>query len=310
MKQFLRRIRAWSLRPISNETLEIQTQLKSSNAALVTLQQDVRSLRSSVVALEALTKELVLHEAEPVLNEIETFLKQKQLNFTSTLEMIRDNKMSFTRFGDGELKLMLRPTYNLRFQPYDPLLAEELKRVFAADTTNGNLLVGFPTLYKDLHWSRVWMDLWKEVKKLVPEREIWGNSHVSRPICFQELGIQGVNLWREIWQDRDVVIVTGVNSRMELIPELFNNVRRIDHVGGEPINAFSHLTQLHQDLNPHLSHGKLFLIALGPTGTVLSAQLSELGEQAVDIGHISDSYQTVFEGEAWPESKPVLRTHD
>nr|WP_236544255.1 GT-D fold domain-containing glycosyltransferase [Morganella morganii] len=38
----------------------------------------------------------------------------------------------------------------------------------------------------------------------------------------------------------------------------------------------------------------LFLIAAGPTGTVLSARLADNGKTALDIGNLVSSYNTVF----------------
>lgn len=48
----------------------------------------------------------------------------------------------------------------------------------------------------------------------------------------------------------------------------------------------------------------LFLIALGPAGTVLSARLTDKEKIAYDIGHLTNSYDTVFSGAAVPEQLP------
>ena len=38
----------------------------------------------------------------------------------------------------------------------------------------------------------------------------------------------------------------------------------------------------------------LILIALGPSGTVLAHRLTQLDYQALDIGHITSSYEEAF----------------
>lgn len=49
----------------------------------------------------------------------------------------------------------------------------------------------------------------------------------------------------------------------------------------------------------------VFLLSLGPTATVLAARLSRHGRRAIDIGHLTTSYGTVFLGNARPEAQPV-----
>lgn len=50
----------------------------------------------------------------------------------------------------------------------------------------------------------------------------------------------------------------------------------------------------------------LFLIALGPTGTVLAARLHHRGFRALDIGHLNNSYDTVFLNQMRPEQITYL----
>jgi len=76
-----------------------------------------------------------------------------------------------------------------------------------------------------------------------------------------------------------------------------------------PTNAYSDYSRIYSEcLSYHTEH--LFLIAAGPTATVLVADLSALGYQAIDIGHISNCYhQYLGEADA-PESIPlVVKNH-
>lgn len=291
MKDFLRRSRGWLTRPITQ-------QLDAHRAEQAALKGH----------LNALLEDSVRGSASYYLDQIEDVLGSQQLSFTQTIEKIAVDQLSFARFGDGEFKSMLRPSYNLRFQPGSPELAHSLRSVFTDPHEKSRCLVGFPTLYRDLHWSRVWIDIWPEVRSLIRPEQVFGNAHVSRPILFQTLGARGVELWRSVWQDRDVVLVTGKDSRMTLIPELFDNVAGLIRLDSASVDAFSDLERVLSEADVELGKGRLFLIALGPAGTILASKLANLGEQAVDIGHISDSYETSFQGAPWPESKPVTRT--
>ena len=114
-----------------------------------------------------------------------------------------------------------------------------------------------------------------------------------------------MQLWRDVWEAKEVVIVTGENSRFVLEPALFDNVKSVDFIYSTPIDAYSDLPRLMPLLEAQ-DPDKLFLIALGPTGTLLAAKLAQAGRWAIDIGHISESYANVFEGGAWPEDTAVV----
>ncbi|WP_231445202.1 GT-D fold domain-containing glycosyltransferase [Brevibacterium zhoupengii] len=234
-----------------------------------------------------------------IFEEIQTTVDTKQLSFLDTVNSLRDRQISFSRFGDGEIRLMLRPQYNLKFQKNSPQLAESLRAVLADQT--GQLLVGFPHFYREQHWSEVWSDVWDQFRQLIEHRGVYGNSHVSRPIFFETLGQAGLDAWREVWNGKSVTVVTGRGASFDLVPELFSNATSAAIIESRPENAFSDidrlLTRLEQDSS------ELILISLGPAGTVLSHRLSSIGRWAIDIGHISDSYRYAFNSGDWPEKQ-------
>lgn len=240
--------------------------------------------------------------ATPTLNEVQEYVDERQLSFLDTIKVIRDEGLSFARFGDGEMKSMLRPDYNLSFQKNSPALASALRSVYTE--TSDNLLLGFPYLYREAHWSGVWCDVWPQMKKLVYLHDRVGNSHVSRPVFFQNTGDEGVEAWRSIWADKRVTVITGKGSRFENVPALFDGTKSFDYIYSMPSNAFSDLDRVKTEVAG--SDADLFLISLGPAGTILANDLAKQGRQAIDIGHISDSYVNVFEGGEWPENKPAV----
>lgn len=306
MKKSLRRARAWLMRPPMDSLKSQKTALNSVRKQNAQTTEEINELKKRISSLDGLIADSVRGSAIPYLEDIHRMLDAKQLSFVETLEKIRDERMSFARFGDGEFKNMLRTNYNLRFQPGSPELANALTKVFTSTSADSRCLIGFPTLYRDLHWSRVWIDFWPEVRALIPADQVFGNSRVSRPIFFEKLGQEGVELWRSVWEGRHIVVVTGKDSRMTLVPELFDNVASVDRIDSLPVDAFSDIDRI-VDIAHSDAQDRLFLVALGPAGTVLTSKLAQLGHQAIDIGHISDSYETVFNGAAWPEHKPVTR---
>lgn len=241
----------------------------------------------------------------PVLDEAQAFTAARQMSFRETLVNIARDGLSFARFGDGELRMMLRAEYSVKFQRNNPDLQADLAEVLTADDNhNASLLVGFPQVFRDMHWSGVWADIWPQLRGMLPPDVVYGNSQVSRPFFFSHLGDEGVELWRRIWEGLDICIITGTGSRFELIDELFDNVAGVSFIHTLPAQAHADIPNLLHRVKTE-STADLHLVALGPAGTVLAAQLARIGRRAIDVGHISDGYLNACKGGAWPESKPV-----
>lgn len=245
--------------------------------------------------------------AHDVLAEVGAFTRERQYSFEQTIQQIATRRLSFARFGDGEFRTMLRSEFNLKFQPWSADLAADLRQVLTFEGYDPEkLMLGFPYPYRNLHWSGVWLDIWEELRPLLRTDLMWGNSHLSRPIFFQQLGQRGVEMWRNVWADREICVVTGENSRFSLTPELFDNVKATKFVYSTPVDAYSDLPRLMkvlEDENPE----QLFLLSLGPAGTLVTAWLAKTGRWAIDIGHISDSWANVFAEGQWPESLGIRR---
>jgi hypothetical protein len=115
-----------------------------------------------------------------------------------------------------------------------------------------------------------------------------------------------VELWRDVWAGAEVCVVTGEGSRFELVPELFDNIKSSRYVYSTPVNAYADLPRLMEALESE-DPDQLYLISLGPAGTLVAAWLARMGRWAIDIGHISDSWANVFNSGAWPESLDVRK---
>jgi hypothetical protein len=274
----------------------------AANPEALKLLKDVRwELQQQRKLLETLR----LQATAPVLDEVQAFAGQHQLSFEATMERLREDGASFARFGDGEFRLMLRSEYKLRFQSNSPSLQKGLREILQAPPS-GSLLKGFPQVYRDVHWSGVWSEMWGQLSAMLPDGETFGNSHVTRPIFFELLGDRGVQLWREVWHNRSVTVVTGRSSRFELLDDLFDNIDSVQFVYSTPTEAWGDVPRLLDEVR-QLPTTDLYLVALGPAGTVLTARMADRGMRALDIGHISDSYLTAFKGGAWPENKEITR---
>lgn len=282
-----------------NELSKVQSELQRQTTVLDKLLWEAQTNRKSMDALRS-------NALRPLFSEIRAFVNSKQLGFNETLDRIVSDNLSFARFGDGELSMLLRPDYSLSFQPNSEGIRSELREVVQSDSQS--LLLGFPFFYRDAHWSNVWAGIWDEVHELFAEVETVGNAHVSRPVYFAGERDTAVLKWREVWDDKRVTVITGQGSRFDLIPQLFNNVKDSSFLYSTPKNAYADLDRILETVETtEYKATDIFLVALGPAGTVLTHKLALSGRRAIDIGHLPNSYDNVFGSGAWPEAIPVLK---
>lgn len=247
-------------------------------------------------------------EMREVLVEVRRAIQDRQLSMMETVRQLADGK-SIARWGDGEIKLMLQPEFDLMFQKSSPDLAKELRTLMINhDAFSDRLLLAMPTVYTTRLWMGIWAENWHKLRPLLDaSSSSWANTHITRPTFFQRHGQDAVNAWRKVWEGKRICVVAGKGSRFELIPELFDNVASSVRVDSAPTDAFFEIEQLTAEL-ANVSEIDLYLIALGPTGTVLAGYLaSDLGgrRQAIDIGHLASSYLNVFSGGKVPEGLPT-----
>ena len=216
-----------------------------------------------------------------------------------TIRHITEGNRSISRFGDGEM-LLTSPSKSIGFQEGSPLLAKRLREVLVSHEEGH--LVAIPDVFSGLNRYRrkcrrfqrthffIYGKWWDQL--LIPGRK-YENAFLSRPYMDYTSKEHCARWFRElktIWKGRDIVFIEGAMSRLGVGNDLFDNAGSIRRILCPPRNAFERYDRiLHEALK--VEKEVLFLIALGPTATVLAYDLHNAGYQAVDIGHIDVEYE-------------------
>lgn len=216
-----------------------------------------------------------------------------------TIHRIVTERSSISRFGDGEI-LLTCPNKKIGFQKGNVQLAKRLEEVLLSHV-DGHL-VCISDVFSDLHrYNRKSRRFWRTHfflygswwdKLLVPER-LYYNTFVTRPymdFAKKENSARWFHDIKEIWQDRDVIFIEGEKSRLGVGNDLFNNVQSIRRILCPACDAFDRYNEIITEARK-LEKTVLFLIALGPTATILSYDLFKLGYQAIDAGHVDVEYE-------------------
>lgn len=235
-----------------------------------------------------------------------------------SVEHILRSKCSVARFGDGELQMIShylnkgnKENFGVdTFQDYDAGLGERLLEVLQSN--NPNLLCCLPYQLKDssisdlfgeVFWDREWLARKDFLIKYALDRQL-GDTNFTR-FYMGRLDIQNYPSYiaslKEIWNNRSLLIVEGELSRLGVGNDLFDSAREIRRVLCPKTNAFARYDAILKEVlrvNPVNSFDlqgdkekPLIILALGHTATILAYDLSQLGYQALDLGHIDVEYE-------------------
>lgn len=202
---------------------------------------------------------------------------------------------SLARYGDGEFKLILGE--NISFQKYDKKLAERLKNILKND--NDNLLVGIIDIFgcpPSDYMRKVAVNCREEIYKYLDFEKEYLDSMFTRRVKFvsNKQGMDYFSRIKQLWDNKDVVIVEGAGSRLGVGNDLFSNTKSIKRILCPIKDAFSKYDEILKECLKQKD--KLFILALGPTATVLADDLSKEGCTALDIGHLDTAYEAFLRG--------------
>lgn len=214
-------------------------------------------------------------------------------------ELIKNNK-SLSRFGDGELNLICGE--KLGFQDLDSKLSKRLEEVLRSN--DERVLIGIPDVLNYEAFAKLtdesrnfWVEniyKYKDVwAKYLDKNNTYASANVTRfYIRNKDKGecdklIQKI---MEIWKDKDVIVIEGNQTRFGVGNDILKDAKSVKRVLCPAENAFSKYDEILSSVSK-LDKNTLFLVALGPTASVLTYDLAKLGFRAIDIGHLDLEYE-------------------
>jgi glycosyltransferase family protein len=227
------------------------------------------------------------------------------LSIDQTIEILIRDKLSLSRFGDGEFNLCFNK--KIRFQKPDKELSKRLRDILK-DNGRSKCLVAIPEFSSENNtsfWKQYWFENIKRIAPLLVTGYTYGNMGVTRQSTISQL-----MKFLKLWENKKCVFVIGENSRFEFVPELFGNIKDHSFIYGPPIDAWQKYDELIDKAGEFIAEKDkvIFLISLGPAATVLAYDLSSLGFQALDIGHITNYYKKLLNNEEDPENLPLIKS--
>ena len=228
-----------------------------------------------------------------------TVINPKIMSIEDTLEKIARDHCSVSRFGDGEYKWMA-DLPQTSFQRPSKELKRRLLEIVKSDEENHLVCLsdGFGKLdYLSTDAQYFWYGFMGEHRErwisFLKPGKVYYNTNMTRPYmdymdktpCAHRF-----ELLKEIWKDRDIILIEGDKSRLGIGNDLFDTAKSVRRILAPARDAFGKYDEIFQAAC-EMEQDALYLIALGPTATVLAYDLYKTGRQALDVGHVDIEYE-------------------
>ena len=220
------------------------------------------------------------------------------LSVDETIDLMIGGKSSLSRFGDGEIAIMAGNN-GVGFQDKNDDLSDRLLEVFTSD--DSRVMIGLPDQLTHIHHSirrtrKFWIDfLFKYdnfLKQHLNTSHRYANTNFSRFYMVfksKEKASARFEKIKKIWKGKDVLIVEGEFSRLGVGNDLFRYTKSLKRILCSAKNAWNQYERILAEVRVQ-GEGKLILLALGPTATVLAYDLARAGFRAIDLGHLDVEY--------------------
>lgn len=231
---------------------------------------------------------------------LNVFFKLDILNTEESIDLLLNNDFSISRYGDGELNIMMGG--DIHFQPFNKELATRLKEVLTKYDDKTALKIGVPlAINTSLGYNDTAKEFWK--MNMDTGRMHWFhycgikkkflNASLTR--CYIDYEEKDKSLkWfekiKKLWSNKKILIVEGVTSKLGLDNNLFDNTISVERIITKSFDAWSVYEKIIKATLDVASNYDLILVSLGPTATILAADVAEKGYRILDIGHINLEY--------------------
>ena len=221
------------------------------------------------------------------------------LSIDQSLDYLLEKGASVVRFGDGEMDLVAG--CSIVYQDFDPELSARLREIMSMESDE-HLMICLPDVFTGLErysidaqnfWSLNHLPHFLEKYKNICQAPWYGSTFISRPYIDLEDKTPSAGYFtklKQLWQDKDLLIVEGLTSRSGVGNDLFDGAKSIKRIICPSRNAYSKLEAIKQAVREHADN-RLILTMLGPTAKVLVYDLVQEGYRALDIGHIDSEYE-------------------
>lgn len=228
-----------------------------------------------------------------------------------TMRLLEKEKVSFLRYGDGEIAIMQGKS--IPFQEFNPKLARRLRKILRTETEG--LKIGIPYYYT--HPIKNLNPFVASFAKSLTAQRRFLCRNCNRDMTYIDTCITQVYQTYEkynfqqyykhmqnLLKEREITLICGEGVLDRLEYKAYSICASVDFITAPSMNAFDKYDML---LRAALKTDpkKLVCIVLGPTAKVLASDLHKRGYQAWDMGHYFKDYDAYMRKRPQTEAEIV-----
>lgn len=222
-------------------------------------------------------------------------------NTDETLRALIHTDKSITRVGDGELDMIYG--IDLKFQVCTPEISKRMAEILSGKNVPDNLMVAIPKAWtshrgftrKSIAWWSEYMYYNRNrIYPLLNPDYHYYDAQVTRIYINRRNKADSAryfSLWKQVWEGKDVLLVEGEASRMGVGNDLLHGAKSVRRILCPAKNAYSCFEEIKAAVHRHARQDTLVLLLLGPTATLLAADLAAEGVRVVDTGNLDMEYE-------------------
>ena len=234
------------------------------------------------------------------------------LTTDETLDLMEHEKISFLRYGDGEIAIM--QGNSIPFQEYNEKLAKRLKKLLKMDLQG--LKIGIPYYY--MHPVMTLNDFTAKFAKALSVQRRFLCRNCNRNMLYIDTCITQVyqtykrydfkryyNRIQKLIEDREITIICGEGVLDRLQFKAFDICKSVEFITAPSMNAYAEYDKLLATALK-VDKGRLICIVLGPTAKLLVYDMHRKGYQAWDMGHYFKDYDSFMKKKPRTEAEISL----
>ena len=241
----------------------------------------------------------------------------KSINVLSkeeSLKLFMSNPKSFVRVGDGEINLI--KGISQPFQEYDEELAHIL-RLMLNQKTRDNIYICINHAYfspqfkyEDYRYRQYIRRYGYEYRHFLLDECNLENKYLDAGMTGYPLADMQkkhddaaffFNQWKKILKDRDLVIVTGKGIWDNYSYDIFEEANSKRFIYGLPRHAWREHKKIMDEIIQVARKDDIIVFALGMAGKAMIYELTEMGYEAWDLGHLNKYYNAFKSGFVYSE---------
>lgn len=219
-------------------------------------------------------------------------------------EKLENDKVSISRFGDGEIQWIFKDAKNFFGQENSDSLSNDLKNTLSLKRES--LLVCIPKFFDEMNDykknriisrnSHLYSN-YKRWNSVIDENYTYGDALITRVYNGRKSVFYAKMLfdkWKNFFSNKNIIVIEGEKTRFGVNNDLLKSALSVRRIIGPSEGAYKFKDEIYSAIKSTYfedSGNVLYLLCMGPVASILSAYISQDGYQSIDIGHLDIEYE-------------------